>query len=61
MDWAEAGINIKNVAMSSTETITSNAIVLGADPLIGDSISEEGMITIVLPYINSAREGVERL
>ena len=59
--WAEAGINIKNVAMSSTETITSNALVLGADPLIGDSISEEGMITIVLPYINSAREGVERL
>ena len=47
--------------MSSTETITSNALVLGADPLIGDSISEEGMITIVLPYINSAREGVERL
>ena len=59
--WPEAGINIKNVAMSSTETITSNALVLGADPLIGDSISEEGMITIVLPHINSAREGVERL
>ena len=30
--WAEAGINDANVALSATETITSNERVLGADP-----------------------------
>ncbi len=59
--WGEAGINACNVAMSETETITSNARVLGADPLVKDGIGEEDMLTIVLPYIHSAREGVERL
>ena len=32
--WAEAGINDANVAVSATETITSNERVLGADPLV---------------------------
>ena len=32
--WAEAGVNALNVAMSATETITSNPRVLGADPLV---------------------------
>lgn len=71
--WAEHGVNDKNVAMSATETLTSNERVLGADPLVelipahGDEpeipggIGEEDMLTIVLPYISSAREGVERL
>lgn len=59
--WGEAGINEANVAMSETETITSNSRVLGADPLEKNGISEEDMLTIVLPYIHSAREGVERL
>lgn len=59
--WGEAGINECNVAMSETETITSNARVLGADPLVRTGIGEEDMLTLVLPYIHSAREGVERL
>ena len=59
--WGEAGVNIKNVAVSETETITSNALVLGADPLVDDGIGEEDILTITLPYINSAKEGVERL
>ncbi|MGI6262951.1 MAG: C69 family dipeptidase [Succiniclasticum sp.] len=59
--WGEAGINEANVAMSETETITSNARVLGADPLVPDGIGEEDMLTLVLPYIRSAREGVLRL
>lgn len=77
--WAEAGINAANVSMSATETITSNARVLGADPLVvyhaahgapGDAdyvpaipggIGEEDFVTLVLPYIRSAREGVQRL
>ena len=59
--WGEAGINECNVAMSETETLTSNPRVLGADPLVEGGIGEEDMLTIVLPYIHSAREGVLRL
>ena len=59
--WGEAGINACNVAMTATETITSNARVLGADPLVKGGIGEEDLVTIVLPYIHSAREGVVRL
>ena len=32
--WAAAGVNAAGVAMTATETITSNARVLGADPLV---------------------------
>ena len=59
--WGEAGVNIKNVSVSETETISSNALVLGADPLVDDGIGEEDILTVTLPYINSAKEGVERL
>lgn len=59
--WGEAGVNEENIAMSATETITTNARVLGADPLISTGIGEEDMLTLVLPYIHSAREGVLRL
>ena len=76
--WGEAGINAANVSMSATETISSNARVLGADPLVAykpakgkegepgyepevpGGIGEEDLITIILPYLKTAREGVER-
>ena len=70
--WAGAGINAANVAMTATETIASNERVLGADPLVvyhpateetpmqPGGIGEEDLVTIVLPYIHSAREGVLR-
>jgi len=71
--WAAGGINEENIAMTATETITSNARVLGADPLIKyipaekglsetkGGIGEEDLVVLVLPYIHSAREGVTRL
>ena len=59
--FGEAGINSKNVAMTATETITSNPLVLGADPLVESGIGEEDILTIVLPYIKTAKEGVIRL
>lgn len=59
--WGESGINSANVAMSATETITSNSRILGIDPYVEGGIGEEDMLTIVLPYIKSAKEGVERL
>jgi len=71
--WAAAGVNQQNVAMTATETITSNERVIGADPLVelrpacGDEpeqpggIGEEDLVVLVLPYIRTAREGVLRL
>lgn len=59
--WAASGVNEANVAMTATETITSNPRVLGADPLVENGIGEEDMVTLVLPYIHSAKEGVLRL
>jgi dipeptidase len=72
--WAAMGINSANVAMTATETITSNARVMGADPYVSyekkktkngkdniGGLGEEDFVTVVLPYIKSAREGVIRL
>lgn len=67
--WGAAGINEYNVGMTATETITSNPIVLGADPLTDNEylyekptgIGEEDLVVLVLPYIKSAKEGVLRL
>ena len=72
--WAATGINAANVAMTATETLTTNPRVLAADPLVvlqeakkdGDQeipggIGEEDIVVLVLPYIRSAREGVLRL
>lgn len=71
--WAAAGINSLNVGMTATETITSNARVLGADPLVTyqkakkgqkekiGGLGEEDLVVLVLPYIHSAKEGVIRL
>jgi len=71
--WGAAGFNEAGVAMSATETITSNALVLGADPYVTykpkkgkekevkGGIGEEDYVTLVLPYIKSARQGVERV
>lgn len=71
--WAAAGINAANVAMTATETLTTNQRVLAADPLVEyvpatdtepekiGGIGEEDIVVLVLPYIHSAREGVMRL
>lgn len=67
--WPACGINEKNVAMTATETITSNPRVVGADPYviydekkkIPGGIGEEDYVCLVLPYIKSAREGVLRV
>lgn len=59
--FEEDGFNEYGVAMSATESAYANEVVLGADPLVEDGIGEEAMITVVLPYIKSAREGIKRL
>lgn len=72
--WPACGFNAAHVAMTATETITSNPRVMGADPMvrykkaekkgekdIPGGIGEEDLVLLVLPYIKSAREGVLRL
>ncbi|MGR3742445.1 C69 family dipeptidase [Companilactobacillus sp. DQM5] len=59
--WPAAGINSENIAMSATETITTNSRIMGVDPYVENGIGEEDIVTLVLPYIHSAKEGVERL
>lgn len=59
--WEESGINEYNVGMSSTETTATNKRVLGYDPLVHDGIDEEAMLTLVLPYVKTAKEGAQRL
>ena len=69
--WGAAGTNSENVSMTATETITTNERVLAADPLCfrkdengelkPDGIGEEDLLILILPYIHSAREGVQRL
>lgn len=59
--FEENGINEYHVAMSATESAYSNDLVLGYDPLVKDGLNEEAMITIVLPFVKTAREGVQRL
>ena len=60
--FAAGGINQANVAMTATESSTTNSRILGLDPFNQESgIGEEDFVTLVLPYVQSAREGVERL
>ena len=66
--WGAAGTNEVNVSMTATETITTNQRVQAADPVTYDlennkplGIGEEDLVTLTLPYIHSAKEGVERL
>ena len=71
--WAATGINAAGVGMTATETITTTPRVLAADPLVElreakdgtpeqpGGIGEEDIVVLVLPYIRTAREGVERL
>lgn len=59
--FEEDGINEYDVAMSATESAYTNELVLGYDPLVENGLNEEAMITVVLPYVKTAREGVARL
>lgn len=60
--FEEDGINEYGVAMSATESAYANDRVLAADPFNTKSgILEEAMVTVILPYIKNARDGVKQL
>lgn len=59
--YGEAGFNSENIAMSATESLYGNERVLAIDPFLETGLGEDSLLTMVLPYIYSAREGVERV
>lgn len=60
--FEEDGINEYHVAMSATESAYANERVQAVDPFVKEKgILEEAMVTVVLPYIKTARAGVLRL
>lgn len=59
--FGEDGVNSSNVAMSATESGTANKKAQKADPFVKNGIEEASMLDVVLPYIHSAKDGVEYL
>lgn len=60
--FAEDGINEYHVAVSATESAYANERVLAIDPFEEETgILEEAIVTVVLPYVKTAREGIRRL
>ncbi|MGY3766162.1 C69 family dipeptidase [Vagococcus vulneris] len=57
--YGEAGINEANIGMSATESLYGNERVLALDPFVKNGLAEDSLLTVVLPYIHSAKEGVE--
>lgn len=57
--YEEAGINAAGVALSATESTYTNEYVLSCDPLVEDGLAEDALVTVVLPFIDSARKGVQ--
>lgn len=57
----EDGFNAANVGESATESVYANDRVLAYDPYVKNGLAEDSMTTLVLPFIHSAREGVEYL
>lgn len=59
--WAESCVNEYGVSISATESIYANDKALAADPYVKTGIAESSIPTLVIPYVKTARAGVERL
>ncbi|WP_311407782.1 C69 family dipeptidase [Liquorilactobacillus uvarum] len=59
--FEESSINEKNVAMSATESVYGNERALAYDPWVPNGLAEDSLQTMVAPYIESARGGVQYL
>ncbi|WP_099974213.1 C69 family dipeptidase [Lactobacillus terrae] len=58
--YDESGINGVNVAMSATESTYGNERALAYDPLEIDGMDEDTIVRMVLPYVDSAKDAVQR-
>lgn len=59
--WAESALNEYGVSITATESIYGGEEVLKYDPYVTNGIAEESIPTAVIPYVQTAREGIERL
>lgn len=59
--WAENAENEYGVCISATESLFANKAALDADPLVPNGVAESNISVLVIPYVKTAREGVERL
>ncbi len=59
--WAESALNEYGVSMSATESIYGGDAILAVDPYVANGVAEASIPTVVIPYIKTAREGIERL
>lgn len=57
----EDGFNERGVGESATESVYANQRVLAYDPFVKDGLAEDALTTLVLPFIDSARHGVQYL
>ncbi len=57
--FESVGWNEYGVAMTATVTAEGNEAAMEADPLTDDGIYESSIVTVVLPQIKTAKEGVE--
>ncbi len=59
--YDEVGFNEYGVGISATVSASPSETVLKHDPLIETGLTEASMTTVVLPYVKTAREAVERV
>jgi dipeptidase len=59
--FEERGINSHNVAISATNSMSTNARASAADPFVAVGVAESVMPTLVLPQAASARAAVQLL
>ncbi len=59
--WAESALNEYGVSITATESIYGGEDVLQYDPYVENGIAEDSIPTVVIPYVQTAREGIERL
>lgn len=58
--YDEVGFNEHGVAISATVSATPGKEVQKHDPLVENGLSEASMTTVVLPYVKTAKEAVQR-
>lgn len=59
--FEERGVNARNVAITATNSMATNARAAAADPFVAVGIQEAIITTLILPQAETARHGVELL
>lgn len=57
--YGEIGFNEYGVSVDATVSASANKKALAADPLVDNGLREANMVSVLLPRIKTAREGVE--